>query len=51
VTIQVETDADDAALERLARSTERYCVVGQSLKEPARVVVSRAGALEAAVAS
>jgi uncharacterized OsmC-like protein len=51
VTILVETDADDAALERLARSTERYCVVGQSLKEPARVVVSRAGALDSAVAS
>jgi uncharacterized OsmC-like protein len=51
VTIQVETDADDAALERLARSTERYCVVGQSLKEPARVVVSRAGTRDAAVAS
>jgi uncharacterized OsmC-like protein len=41
VTIEVETDADDASLERLARSTERYCVVGQSLRESARVVVSR----------
>jgi uncharacterized OsmC-like protein len=41
VTIEVDTDADDATLERLARSTERYCVVGQSLRETARVVVRR----------
>lgn len=41
VTIEVDTDADDATLERLARSTERYCVVGQSLREGARVVVRR----------
>lgn len=41
VTIEVETDADEATLERLARSTERYCVVGQSLRESARVVISR----------
>jgi uncharacterized OsmC-like protein len=47
VSIEVETDADDTALERLARSTERYCVVGQSLKQPPRVVVSRAGAVAA----
>jgi uncharacterized OsmC-like protein len=47
VSIEVETDADDAALERLARSTERYCVVGQSLKQPPRVVVSRAGSVAA----
>jgi uncharacterized OsmC-like protein len=47
VSIEVETDADDTALERLARSTERYCVVGQSLKQPPRVVVSRAGSVAA----
>ncbi len=41
VTVEVDGDVDDAALERLARSTERYCVVGQSLKEPARFVVRR----------
>ncbi|MGN6130521.1 MAG: OsmC family protein [Nocardioidaceae bacterium] len=41
VTVEADTDADDAALERLARSTERYCVVGQSLREPARFVVRR----------
>lgn len=31
ITIAVDSDADDAQLERLARSTERYCVVGQTL--------------------
>ncbi|HEU5265568.1 MAG TPA: OsmC family protein [Jatrophihabitans sp.] len=41
VTAELDTDADDAALDRLARSTERYCVVGQSLREPARFVVRR----------
>lgn len=41
VTVELDTDADDAALERLARSTERYCVVGQSLAQPARFVVRR----------
>jgi uncharacterized OsmC-like protein len=41
VTAHVDTDADDASLERLARSTERYCVVSQSLREPARFVVRR----------
>lgn len=44
VTAELDTDADDVALERLARSTERYCVVGQSLREPARFVVRRASA-------
>lgn len=41
VTVDIDSDADDEALERLARSTERYCVVGQSLREPARFVVRR----------
>lgn len=41
VTAEVDTDAEDAALERLARSTERYCVVGQSLRETPRFVVRR----------
>lgn len=41
VTAEVDTDADDRQLERLARSTERYCVVGQSLATPPRIVVSR----------
>lgn len=41
VTAELDTDAEDAQLERLARSTERYCVVGQSLAVPPRVVVRR----------
>ncbi len=41
VTVTLDVDADDAALERLARATERYCVVGQSLREPARFVLNR----------
>jgi uncharacterized OsmC-like protein len=41
VSVSITGELDDAALERLARSTERYCVVGQSLAEPARVVVRR----------
>jgi len=43
VTAEVRTDADDAALERLARSTERYCVVAQSLSETPHFVVRRLG--------
>lgn len=42
VTFIVDTDADDAALARLAKVTERYCVVGRSLAEPATIVVRRA---------
>lgn len=43
VTAQVETDADDALLARLGELTERYCVVGQSLAVPPRIVVTRPG--------
>lgn len=43
VTITIETDASDDKLERLRTLTERYCVVGQSLKEPPQVVVRRRG--------
>lgn len=42
VTAIVDTDADDAALERLATGTERFCVVGQSLAETPEFVVVRA---------
>ena len=45
-----DTDADDMALDRLARVTERYCVVGQSLREPPRFVVHRHGPGGAATA-
>lgn len=42
VVFEVDTDADDAALARLATATERYCVVGASLAQPPRIVVRRA---------
>ncbi len=41
VTIEVTTDADDAALARLGQTTEKYCVVGQSLTTPPRIVIQR----------
>lgn len=41
VVATLETDASDADLERLARSTERYCVVGQSLATPPTVTIRR----------
>lgn len=43
VTAEVDTDADDDALARLAQLTERYCVVAQTLREPPRFVVHRRG--------
>lgn len=42
VTFTVDSDAEDASLAKLAELTERYCVVGQSLAVPPRVVVRRA---------
>lgn len=41
VTATVDTDATDDQLERLAALTERYCVVGQSLAQPPRILVRR----------
>ncbi|GAB3881181.1 OsmC family protein [Terrabacter terrigena] len=41
VVAEVTSDADDATLERLATATERYCVVGQSLRQPPTFTVSR----------
>jgi uncharacterized OsmC-like protein len=41
VTVEIGAPVDDASLERLARSTERYCVVGQSLGIPPRIVARR----------
>lgn len=38
---EVATDADDAALDRLASLTERYCVVGQSLATPPHLRIQR----------
>ncbi|HEU4756946.1 MAG TPA: OsmC family protein [Agromyces sp.] len=42
VTAVVDTDADDAALARLASGVERFCVVAQSLAETPEFVVVRA---------
>ncbi|WP_438856210.1 OsmC family protein [Agromyces sp. M3QZ16-3] len=42
VTAVVDTDADDAALERLRTGTERFCVVARSLVETPEFVIERA---------
>jgi uncharacterized OsmC-like protein len=42
VTAVLDTDADDDALERLAKLTERYCVVAQSLRESVAFTIRRA---------
>ncbi|MEO7269371.1 MAG: OsmC family protein [Knoellia sp.] len=41
ITATLDTDATDEELTRLARSTERYCVVGQSLATPPTVTIRR----------
>ena len=41
VTIALDTHAEDVVLERLARATERYCVVGQTLAVPPEIRVVR----------
>lgn len=43
LTITLDTTADDAALTKLAELTERYCVIGQSLRQTPRIDVRRAG--------
>ena len=40
---ELDTDADDSSLTKLAELTERYCVVGQSLAKPPQFVVRRVG--------
>lgn len=41
VTADLDTDASPDELDRLAELTERYCVVGQSLRTPPRIVARR----------
>ena len=41
LTAELDTDADDATLAKLAELTERYCVVAQSLREKPRFTVLR----------
>lgn len=43
ITVDLDSDADDQALARLATLTERYCVVGQSLREPVSITIRRVG--------
>lgn len=38
---ELDTDADDQALARLATMTERYCVVAQSLAKPPSLTIRR----------
>jgi uncharacterized OsmC-like protein len=38
--LELNTTADDATLEKLAKLTERYCVVAQSLSDAARPTVT-----------
>jgi uncharacterized OsmC-like protein len=41
VLAELDTDADDATLEKLGVLTERYCVVAQTLAEPPTFTISR----------
>jgi uncharacterized OsmC-like protein len=41
LSVELDTDADDEALARLAAMTQRYCVVGQSLAQPPRLSIRR----------
>jgi uncharacterized OsmC-like protein len=41
VVAEVTTDAGETTLQRLATATERYCVVGQSLREPPTIEIRR----------
>src|SRR5450631_2092066 len=46
VDIELDTDADDKALARLAEMTERYCVVAQSLAELPSLTIRRRASAE-----
>ncbi len=43
VLAELDTDADDATLAKLAELTERYCVVAQTLARQPRLTIRRAG--------
>ena len=40
IIVELQTTADDAQLDKLAKLTERYCVVAQSLSDAARPVIT-----------
>ena len=44
--VELDTDADDQALARLASMTERYCVVAQSLADPPAIRIQRTTATD-----
>jgi uncharacterized OsmC-like protein len=44
LTFELETDADAAKVARLVETTERYCVIFQTLRTPPRLSVSHQGA-------
>jgi len=41
LTFEVDSDATDEQLDTLQRLTERYCVVYQTLRQPASIAISR----------
>ena len=43
VVAELDTDADDATLSKLAELTERYCVVAQTLARPPHLSIRRSG--------
>ena len=43
VVAELDTDADDATLTKLAELTERYCVVAQTLAQPPHLTIRRTG--------
>ena len=45
VVAELDTDADDATLTKLAELTERYCVVAQTLAQPPHLTIRRTGAV------
>jgi uncharacterized OsmC-like protein len=40
VTFDVDCDADPAKLERMIQTTERYCVILQTLKSPPKIAMA-----------
>ncbi len=48
LTFELETDATEEQLDTLLRLTERYCVVYQTLRQPAAISVSRTRVASAA---
>ena len=42
VVVELDTDADDATLAKLAELTERDCVVAQTLARPPHLIIRRA---------